>query len=71
MKTMKKNPTNQKPLEIGDAFEYKSTDVNIDSFVFTIFQINVDNVDVIINNSQHRKIKLAEFGNPNLVKLHN
>ncbi len=56
-------------LKIGDTFRYNSTKPDIDSFEFTIFQINQKNVDVIINNSIYHKIKMSEFNISNLIKI--
>lgn len=61
--------TKNQYLNIGDTYKYNSTKNDIDSFTFTIFQINQDNVDVIVNKSQYSKIKISEFKNPNLIKI--
>ena len=63
------NTINQKDLKIGNSYRYNSSQTEIDSFTFTIFQINKDNVDIIINNSQYSKLKLEEFTNSNLIQI--
>lgn len=64
---MKKDLKNN--LKIGDKFKYNSAAIGIDSFIFTVFQINITNVDIIVNNGTYTKIPLSEFSNSNLSKI--
>jgi len=55
-------------IKIGDKFKYQSTKEGVDSFEFTIYQINDSNYDIVINHSDLAKIKKSELMN-NVIKL--
>ncbi len=66
-----KNKTNHQNIKVGDKFYYKSTKKDVCSFEFTVFGINDDDIDIIINKEMYRKIKKSELDQFNVHKLRN
>ena len=51
----------QKMVKIGDKYKYVSSNPEIQNFEFTVFGINGDYLDIIVNNCMYQKIHKREL----------
>ena len=56
-------------MKIGDTYEYNSTKDGVDSFTFTIFGINNNTLDILVNKEIYAKIKKSELKANNVRKI--